>query len=90
MSDKIPLRIASVAHEVQDSGDVVIFDEKGNRLLLLNEIGAAVWLLIDGQRGPQEIARVITETIPADPAAVEADVRTFLHSLVNHGVIELR
>ena len=90
MSEKIPVRLASVAHEVQDSGDVVIFDEKGNRLLLLNDVGAAVWLLIDGLRGPREIARLITETLPADPAAVEADVLTFLQTLVSHGVVELR
>jgi hypothetical protein len=90
VSEKIPVRLASIAHEVQDSGDVVIFDQKGNRLLLLNDVGAAVWLLLDGLRGPQEIARMITETLPADPAAVEADVRNFLHTLVSHGVIELR
>jgi Coenzyme PQQ synthesis protein D (PqqD) len=90
VSEKIPVRIASIAHEVQDTGDVVIFDEKGNRLLLLNDVGAAVWLLLDGQRGPDEIARVIMETVPADRATVEADVRSFLLTLVSHGVIELR
>jgi hypothetical protein len=86
----IPNKVATVAHEVEDSGDVVIFDDKGNRLLLLNDIGAAVWLLLDGERSVHEIARVITETLPADPAKVETDVQAFIDSLAAHGVIELR
>jgi hypothetical protein len=86
----IPVRAATVAHEVQETGDVVIFDEKGNRLLLLNDVGAAVWLLVDGTRCAREIARVITETLPADPATVEDDVRAFLQQLAAHDVIELR
>jgi hypothetical protein len=86
----IPNKVATVAHEVEDSGDVVIFDEKGNRLLLLNDIGAAVWLLLDGERSVHAIARVITETLPADPAKVETDVQAFIDSLAAHGVIELR
>ena len=90
MTDKIPTPVATVAHEVEDSGDVVVFDQKGNRLLLLNEIGAAVWLLLDGSRSVSEIARLITETLPADPAAVETDVQAFVESLASHGVIELR
>jgi len=87
---KIPARIADVAHEVQETGDVVVFDAAGNRLLLLNDVGAAVWLLVDGVRTPGEIARVILETLPADPAQVERDVQQFLDTLAGHGVIELR
>jgi hypothetical protein len=86
----IPARIASVAHEVQETGDVVVFDEKGNRLLLLNDVGAAVWLLIDGQRSVRDIAAVIAETLPADAATVELDVRSFVESLLAAGVVERR
>jgi hypothetical protein len=57
---------------------------------LLNQIGAAVWLLLDGARSVQEIARMITETLPADPAKVETDVQAFVDSLASHGVIELQ
>jgi hypothetical protein len=87
---KIPTRIANVAHEVQETGDVFVFDQAGNQLLQLNGIGAAVWDLIDGARTPAEIARVILETLPADPAQVERDVQQFLDTLAGHGVIELR
>ena len=90
MSDRIPARIANLSHEVQETGDVVVFDEAGNRLHLLNDIGAAVWLLVDGKRSAAEIARVIVEMLPADPVQVERDVQQFLDTLLGHGVIELR
>lgn len=87
-AQKIPTRVANVAHEVQETGDVVVFDAAGNQLLLLNDVGAAVWLLLDGVRTPSEIARVITETLPAEPAQVERDVQQFLDTLATHGVIQ--
>ena len=86
---KIPTRIANIAHEVHETGDVVVFDAAGNQLLLLNDVGAAVWLLVDGVRSPPEIARLICETLPADPAQVERDVLQFLDTLAGHGVIEM-
>jgi hypothetical protein len=88
--DRIATRCASIAHEVQETGDVVVFDERGNRLLLLNDVGAAVWLLLDGERRASEIAQVITETLPADPGDVRRDVDAFLDTLREHGVIEVR
>ena len=76
-------------HEVSETGDVVIFDEAGNQLLLLNEVGAAVWLLVDGQRTVSQIADVILETLSAERATVEQDVARFVESLVSHGVADL-
>lgn len=93
---QIPVRRASLAHEVDVTGEVVVFDEHGNRLLLLNQVGAAVWLLIDGARSESDIAAVIVATLSLDAAQavqaeqVEQDVRVFVASLLQHGVIELR
>jgi hypothetical protein len=72
---------------------VVVFDEQGNRLLMLNQIGAAVWLLIDGARDTDAISALILETLPSDAPAAEQvgrDVQAFVASLLEHGVIELR
>lgn len=87
------VRRAKLAHEVDETGEVVVFDETGNRLLMLNQIGAAVWLLIDGERTGRDIAAVIVETLPEaklDLGRVEHDVGAFVGSLVEHGVVELR
>ena len=87
------VRRAKLAHEVDETGEVVVFDETGHRLLMLNQIGAAVWLLIDGERTGRDIAALIVETLPGERVElgrVEHDVRVFVGSLVEHGVVELR
>lgn len=89
------VRRAKLAHEVDETGEVVVFDETGNRLLMLNQIGAAVWLLIDGERTGQEIAALIVETMGSEGGErvelgrVEHDVQAFVGTLVEHGVVEL-
>jgi hypothetical protein len=88
-----PVRKASLAHEVDETGEVVVFDAEGNRLLMLNQIGAAVWLLIDGVRTNHDIAQMIVETMVVEPGVagqVESDVDAFVRHLVEHGVVELR
>lgn len=86
------VRRATLAHEVDETGEVVVFDETGNRLLMLNQIGAAVWLLIDGERTGGDIAALIVETLGGERVElgrVEHDVQAFVGTLVEHGVVEL-
>jgi hypothetical protein len=86
------VRRAKLAHEVDETGEVVVFDEAGNRLLMLNQVGAAVWLLIDGERTGRDIAALIVETLGGERVAlgqVEHDVQAFVGNLVEHGVVEL-
>jgi hypothetical protein len=93
VSAQTPVRRAALAHEVDETGEVVVFDAEGNRLLMLNQIGAAVWLLIDGERTNHDIAQLIVETMAVDAGdrpRVETDVDAFVHHLVEHGVVELR
>lgn len=85
-------RRAKLAHEVDETGEVVVFDESGNRLLMLNQIGAAVWLLIDGERTGHDIAALIVENLGGERVEigrVEHDVQAFVGSLIEHGVVEL-
>jgi hypothetical protein len=86
------VRRAKLAHEVDETGEVVVFDETGNRLLMLNQVGAAVWLLIDGERTGRDIAALIVANLGGERVAlgqVEHDVQAFVGSLVEHGVVEL-
>jgi hypothetical protein len=85
----IPKKRPALTHEVSETGEVVLFDEAGQRLLLLNDVGAAVWLLLDGVRSVEDIARVVTETLPADIAQVQRDVQAFLQTLHEHGLVDL-
>ena len=84
-----PNRGDAFTHEVGDEGDVVVFDEEGQQLLVLNDIGAAVWLLLDGQRTIGSIVEVIVEALPTEVARVEADVIAFVRDLHARGVLRL-
>jgi hypothetical protein len=90
MSSPVPIKLEAITHEVAETGEVVVFDKTGSQLLVLNEVAAAVWLLLDGARSVAEIAALIIETLPADPAQVEADIVAFLKTLETHGLIELK
>lgn len=89
MSPRVPKKLAALTHEVSETGEVVIFDQKGNQLLLLNDVGAAVWLLINGARSVDAIVDLIVETLPSEREQVARDVGAFLGSLSEHGLVEL-
>lgn len=86
----VPVKGAALTHEVEGDGELVVFDQAGNQLLVLNEVGAAVWLLIDGQRTVHEIAGLIVQTLPAPLDDVVRDVGEFLKGLRDDGLVELR
>ena len=87
MIARVPVRSDAVAHEVDDSGETVLFDEARSQLLVLNEVGASVWLLADGERSSSDIVDFIVETLEADRATVAADVDSFLAQLESKALI---
>lgn len=89
MRDAVPAKLDALTHEVGETGDIIVFDAKGNQLLMLNDVGAAVWLLVNGERSVGQIAELIVETLPADVGSVEQDVQRFVESLVENAVLTL-
>lgn len=77
----VPRRCAGVAHEIEATGESAIFDEAGGKLLVLNDLGAAVWYLIDGARTAGQIVEVIAQHISVEHARLSADVLRFLGTL---------
>lgn len=86
MSARVPRRRSGIAHEVEGSG-TVIYDRTGRRLLVLNDVGAAVWYLVDDQRTTEDIADEVSAVFPREASSVRADVEVFLESLEEAGVI---
>jgi hypothetical protein len=84
----IPIPKPVVVHEVEGSVETVLCDVSGARLLVLNDLGAAVWYLIDGERTLDEIVDVIVTETGIERARAADDVRAYLASLESHGVIE--
>ena len=89
MNETVFKKQDALVHEVEDTGDIVLFDQQGKQLLLLNDIGAAVWLLLDGSRNVSQIVELIIETLPAETQRVEQDVVAFLSTLKSHGLVSI-
>lgn len=86
---RVPRRSPSLTHEVEESGDVIVYDELQKQLIALNVTGAAVWYLINGERTEAEIVDMLVESLPAERARVSADVAFFLDELAARGVVTL-
>ncbi len=89
-ANPVPVPKELPRHEIGPEGETVLFDADGSQLLVLNDIGAGVWLLLDGERGLADIVDEILEVHPATRDAVERDVRAFLDDLVERGLVTWR
>ena len=70
-------------------GEVVILDETGTQICLLNETAALIWTLADGTRTITEIANDVCERFQVSPQEDVADVHEFSAQLLEAGLVEL-
>ena len=84
---RVPRRKNTLTHEVTDTDEVVIYDGHTPQLLVLNDIAAGVWLMIDGQRSIAEITAEILSHVEAEPDTVARDVTAFLGQLEERKLI---
>lgn len=86
---RVPERKETLTHEVTDTEEVVIYDgnDQGPQLLVLNDIAAGVWLMIDGKRSVDEITGEILKHVEAAHETVTRDVLAFLDQLEQRKLI---
>jgi hypothetical protein len=84
---RVPQRKDTLTHEVTDTDEVVVYDCNGPQLLVLNDIAAGVWLMIDGTRSIDDITAEILNHVEAERATVTRDVITFLGQLEQRKLI---
>ena len=84
---RVPRRKNTLTHEVTETDEVVIYDGHAPQLLVLNDIAAGVWLMIDGKRSIDEITAEILNHFEAERATVTRDVLTFLDQLEQRKLI---
>jgi len=88
LSDRrVPRRKDTLTHEVTDSDEVVIYDSNGPQLLVLNDMAAGIWLMIDGERSIDDITAEIVNNVEAERATVTRDVVAFLGELEQRKLI---
>lgn len=84
----VPKRRADLVHSIAESG-LLLFDRHGEQLIGLDDVGAAVWLLVDGARSTREIAAIVRDVLAVEPSRVEDAIATLLRTLASRGLIEL-
>jgi Coenzyme PQQ synthesis protein D (PqqD) len=60
-----------------------------NSVYTLNESGAFIWDLIDGQRNVEEIINTLTEEYDVDHDSAENDVFSFINDMSNYLIINI-
>jgi hypothetical protein len=84
---RVPRRKDTLTHEVTDTDEVVIYDSNGPQLLVLNDMAAGIWLMIDGKRSIDDITTEIVNHVEAEGATVTRDVLAFLGQLEQRKLI---
>lgn len=87
VNERVPERKHTLTHEVTDTDEVVIYDKTGPQLLVLNDVGAGVWLLVDGERSVDQITDEIVTHMDAERETVARDVLAFLGQLEQRELI---
>lgn len=58
-----------------------------DNVYVLNDVGARIWQLLDGERGPGDIAGVLAEEYEIGRDEAECDVREYLIELRDAGIV---
>ena len=80
-------RASVVLHELPDGTHALTDGDRGT-MLVVNDVGAAVWLLLDSSRDLEDLVTRLAETLGGEPATVRRDVEAFLRSLAEHELTE--
>jgi len=92
--DSYPLPVEDVVGRVVEGAEdqpaeaVLVLPEKG-QVKVLNEVGARIWSLVDGQRNLREIAHLICQEYEVDASQAETDVLAFVEELAEGGVVKI-
>jgi hypothetical protein len=89
MSMKVPHLLAKMTHDLPEEGQLIIYQDDGSKLLVLNEVGAAVYFLIDGKKSTSEIIAFLAESFGGEiPSNYERGLASFFDVLEAHRVIQ--
>ena len=76
----LPRTRPGLAERIID-GEALIVNAEGGEILVLNEVGAFVWTLLDGRHDVASIVAAVLQEFDVDPATARSDVHSFLSAL---------
>jgi len=77
----------AVRYRIVDREAVVVRQDSGE-VMVLNEVGARVLVLLDEGLSPSEIAHRVPEEFEVTPEQADEDVKLYLDELMAAGLIE--
>lgn len=86
--DSCPAHAPHVVGQVVHNEAILILPDS-SEVKVLNEVGAHIWELVDGQRTVREIAAAICTTYEVEPAQAEADTQAFVEDLLQRHILVL-
>lgn len=69
-------------------GQVVGLDLRSSRYFSLNTTGAALWRMLEDERDVDQLVEALVAGHGIDRGRAQADVRAFLDSMQEHGLVE--
>jgi hypothetical protein len=81
-----PARHPAVVHELIDDEAVLLLPNTAT-VLVLNEVGYAIWQLLDGARTPEAIAAALADSYEVSAEQARADTLAFLEQLRSRGLL---
>jgi hypothetical protein len=70
--------------------DTVILDVKAGQYFSLDNVGAAIWKLIQEPRSVREIREAVLESYEVEPQVCERDLLALLRDLASRNLVEIR
>lgn len=85
-SDKIPTIHPQTIWRRMDDGVVLVTPEAG-RVRVLNEVGSAIWHLIDGRKNLEDIQAELVKKYEVTPEQARNDLNSFMTELAARNLI---
>jgi len=68
-------------------GEALLVDAEGGQILVLNEVGAFAWQLLDGEHDVASVVTRVLDEFDVDAATARADLLAFLTALKDRGAL---
>ncbi len=86
--DTTPSRNPEVVGRMVGSDAVLVLPLQG-QVKVLNEVGAYIWSLVDGEKSVHQIVQQVIEAYEVERAQAEADALAFIEELANKKLVFL-
>ena len=87
--ENIPSPNPNILGRVVDHEAVLVLPDLG-KVKVLNEVGAAIWQMVDGQRSIQQISAEICQQFDVEQSVAEADALKFFSDLLDRQIITIK